>query len=182
MASVSASLYMQARPDIALQFVSPLKVRFYSKAVLSLPISPFKGVALKPLKPLAPQKKQQIQKFKISAVKASPDYLVEKLKSEDLDKLLESERTTPLVVDFYATWCGPCILLAQQLEMLAVEYGPTVKFVKIDTDEEYELAQQLQIRGLPTMVFISPDSQKPAIRTEGLLPNETIKTIIETEL
>lgn len=179
MASISASLRMQARPVIALQSVSPLKVRFYSKAVLSLPISPFKGVALKSL---APQKKQQIQKFKISAVKASPDYLVEKLKSEDLDKLLESERTTPLVVDFYATWCGPCVLLAQQLEMLAVEYGPAVKFVKIDTDEEYELAQQLQIRGLPTMVFISPDSQKPAIRTEGLLPNETIKTIIETEL
>jgi len=179
MASISAFLHMQARPDTALQSVSSLKVRFYSKAALSLPISPFKGVALKPL---APQKKQQLQKFKISAVKASPDYLVEKLKSEDLDKLLESERTTPLVVDFYATWCGPCILLAQQLEMLAVEYGPTVKFVKIDTDEEYELAQQLEIRGLPTMLFISPDSQKAAIRTEGLLPNESIKTIIETEL
>lgn len=179
MASISASLHMQARPDMALQSISPLKVRFYSKAALSLPISPFKGATLKPL---VPQKKQKLEKFKISAVKASPDYLVEKLKSEDLDKLLESKRTTPVVVDFYATWCGPCILLAQQLEMLAVEYGPAVQFVKIDTDEEYALAQQLQIRGLPTMVFISPDSQKPAIRTEGLLPNETIKTIIETEL
>lgn len=179
MASISASLHMQARPDMALQFISPLKVRFYSKAALSLPVSPFKGATLKPL---VPQKKQQLEKFKISAVKASPDYLVEKLKSEDLDKLLESKRTTPVVVDFYATWCGPCILLAQQLEMLAVEYGPAVQFVKIDTDEEYELAQQLQIRGLPTMLFISPDSKKPAIRTEGLLPNETIKTIIETEL
>lgn len=179
MASISASLHMQARPDMALQSISPLKVRFYSKAALSLPVSPFKGATLKPL---VPQKKQQLEKFKISAVKASPDYLVEKLKSEDLDKLLESKRTTPVVVDFYATWCGPCILLAQQLEMLAVEYGPAVQFVKIDTDEEYELAQQLQIRGLPTMLFISPDSKKPAIRTEGLLPNETIKTIIETEL
>lgn len=179
MASISASLHIQARPDMALQSISPLKVRFYSKVALSLPISPFKGAILKPL---VPRKKQQLEKFKISAVKASPDYLVEKLKSEDLDKLLESKRTTPVVVDFYATWCGPCILLAQQLEMLAVEYGPAVQFVKIDTDEEYALAQQLQIRGLPTMVFISPDSQKPAIRTEGLLPNETIKTIIETEL
>eukprot|EP00252_Welwitschia_mirabilis_P015399 TRINITY_DN33850_c0_g1_i1.p1 TRINITY_DN33850_c0_g1~~TRINITY_DN33850_c0_g1_i1.p1 ORF type:complete len:254 (-),score=40.58 TRINITY_DN33850_c0_g1_i1:88-756(-) len=111
-----------------------------------------------------------------------PDYLVKKVSGEEFEKLLDSATPTPLVVDFYATWCGPCVLMAQQVETLAVQYGETATFVKIDTDEEYELAQQLQIRGLPTVLLISQDRQKPAIRAEGMLPIETMRTLIETEL
>jgi len=99
-----------------------------------------------------------------------------------LDDILGGERTQPMVVDFYATWCGPCILLAQELETLAVEYGDRVRFLKIDTDEEHELATQMEIRGLPTMVFLSKDTEKHAIRTEGLLPGQVIRDIIDKEL
>eukprot|EP00245_Coleochaete_scutata_P017420 TRINITY_DN8536_c0_g2_i1.p1 TRINITY_DN8536_c0_g2~~TRINITY_DN8536_c0_g2_i1.p1 ORF type:complete len:190 (-),score=40.91 TRINITY_DN8536_c0_g2_i1:42-611(-) len=104
--------------------------------------------------------------------------LVQKVTAGELDELLLSDRTVPMVVDFYATWCGPCVILAQELEQLALEYGDGVKFVKVDTDEEHELASQLEIRGLPTMVFVSNDKAKNAIRTEGLLPRETIREII----
>lgn len=103
--------------------------------------------------------------------------LVQKVTAKELDSLL-SERALPLVVDFYATWCGPCVLLAQELEQLAVEYHGQIQFLKVDTDEEYELAQQLQIRGLPTVVFVSQDKSKPALRTEGLLPSATIKELL----
>ncbi|XP_074590173.1 thioredoxin-like protein CITRX, chloroplastic [Curcuma longa] len=110
------------------------------------------------------------------------DYLVKKVSSQEVKDLVKGERSIPLVVDFYATWCGPCILMAQELEMLAVEYGDNVLFVKVDTDEEYEFAGDMQVRGLPTLYFISPDPSKDAIRTEGLVPTEMIKNLIDNEM
>ncbi|KAJ7553265.1 hypothetical protein O6H91_06G090200 [Diphasiastrum complanatum] len=70
--------------------------------------------------------------------------------------------TMPFVVDFYATWCGPCITMAHEVELLAVEYVTRVSFLKVDTDEEYQLAHQMEVRGLPTLVFISSDPKEPA--------------------
>ncbi|XP_039116256.1 thioredoxin-like protein CITRX, chloroplastic [Dioscorea cayenensis subsp. rotundata] len=110
------------------------------------------------------------------------DYLVKKLTAKEVQELVKGERTVPLIVDFYATWCGPCILMAQELEMLAVEYENNALFVKVDTDDEYEFARDMQVRGLPTLYFISPDPNKDAIRTEGLVPPEMIKNIIDNEM
>lgn len=104
-----------------------------------------------------------------------------KVSAEELEVEL-ADRTVPLVVDFYASWCGPCVLLAKELEQVADELGDTVKVLKIDTDENPELSSQLQIQGLPTMVFIGTDTSKPALRTEGLLPAATIKDIVAKEL
>eukprot|EP00270_Netrium_digitus_P006414 TRINITY_DN18883_c0_g1_i1.p1 TRINITY_DN18883_c0_g1~~TRINITY_DN18883_c0_g1_i1.p1 ORF type:complete len:201 (+),score=33.76 TRINITY_DN18883_c0_g1_i1:78-680(+) len=108
--------------------------------------------------------------------------LVKKVTAKELDEMLLQERKIPMVVDFYATWCGPCLLLAQELEKLALEYDGVVNFVKVDTDEEYELANQLEIRGLPTMVFVSADKSKLATRTEGLLPVDVIRQLIEEKM
>ncbi|KAH7651894.1 Protein-disulfide reductase protein [Dioscorea alata] len=110
------------------------------------------------------------------------DYLVKKLTAKEVQELVKGDRTVPLIVDFYATWCGPCILMAQELEMLAVEYENNALFVKVDTDDEYEFARDMQVRGLPTLYFISPDPNKDAIRTEGLVPPEMIKNIIDNEI
>lgn len=106
---------------------------------------------------------------------------MQKLNAEELEVAI-TERDRPLVIDFFATWCGPCLLLSNELEKVAEELGDGVRIVKVDTDEENEIASQLQIQGLPTMVFVSTDSSKPALRTEGLLPAETIKEIILNEL
>lgn len=114
---------------------------------------------------------------------SSPRFaLVQKVNANELDLILSAERTSPMIIDFYATWCGPCVVLAQELEQLAVEYGEDIRFLKVDTDEEHELASQMEIRGLPTMVFVSKDVDKLAIRTEGLLPTDTIRDIIEKEI
>ncbi|KAK8923600.1 hypothetical protein KSP39_PZI019103 [Platanthera zijinensis] len=110
------------------------------------------------------------------------DYLVKKMSAKEVEEIVKGDRSIPVIVDFYATWCGPCILMAQELEMLAVEYEQNALFIKVDTDDEYELAQDMQIRGLPTLYFISPDPNKNAIRVEGLVPREMIKNIIDNEM
>ncbi|KAI4997996.1 hypothetical protein ZWY2020_053338 [Hordeum vulgare] len=112
----------------------------------------------------------------------APDYLVRKVSARELEDLVRGQRRVPLVVDFYATWCGPCVLMAQDVETLAVEYEDTALFVKVDTDEEYEFARDMQVRGLPTLYFFSPDQGKDAIRTEGLIPIEMVRNIIDNEL
>ncbi|CAN4108500.1 unnamed protein product [Withania somnifera] len=76
------------------------------------------------------------------------DYLVKKLSAKEIQELIKGERTVPLIIDFYATWCGPCILMAQELEMLAVEYENNALIVKVDTDDEYEFARDMQVQPL----------------------------------
>ncbi|MBL8853629.1 MAG: thioredoxin [Planctomycetaceae bacterium] len=60
----------------------------------------------------------------------------------------------PVVVDFYASWCGPCRALSPMLERLSTEYAGRIKFVKVDTDEEPGLSEAYDVSALPTMVFI----------------------------
>ncbi|KAJ8756075.1 hypothetical protein K2173_024622 [Erythroxylum novogranatense] len=110
------------------------------------------------------------------------DYLVKKLSAQEIQELVRGERTVPLIIDFYATWCGPCILMAQELEMLAVEYESNLTIVKVDTDDEYEFARDMQVRGLPTLYFISPDPNKDAIRTEGLIPIQMMRDIVDKQM
>ena len=72
--------------------------------------------------------------------------------------------------------------MSSELEKVQEQLGDKVRCVKVDTDEETDLATQLQIQGLPTLVFVSADQSKPALRTEGMLPAETVVSVIENEL
>lgn len=62
----------------------------------------------------------------------------------------------PTVVDFYATWCGPCKELTPILEKLEQKYQGRVDFMRIDVDEQPELAQAFQVESIPTLFFITP--------------------------
>ncbi|KAK9861920.1 hypothetical protein WJX84_009202 [Apatococcus fuscideae] len=118
---------------------------------------------------------------KITSQAEATGPLVQQLNAEELEVAI-AERDRPLIIDFFATWCGPCLLLAKELEKVAQELGDTIRVVKVDTDKNPMLSSQLQIQGLPTMVFVGMDKDKPALRTEGLLPAEVIKEIIEKEM
>lgn len=61
----------------------------------------------------------------------------------------------PCIIDFYASWCGPCKTTAPILDKLAKEYGEKVDFYKVDTDKEQKLSMVMQIQYLPTIYFIS---------------------------
>ncbi len=74
--------------------------------------------------------------------------------SKDFDALVKLSGE-PVVVDFYASWCPPCKMLAPILERLAQDYAGKVRFVKVNTDEQPELAGQFQIRGVPTLILFN---------------------------
>jgi thioredoxin 1 len=70
----------------------------------------------------------------------------------NLDKLLQSEK--PLVIDFWAEWCGPCRLLTPLIEELSVEYADRVSIGKLDVDSNPETCTKYGIRNIPTVLFI----------------------------
>eukprot|EP00526_Cylindrotheca_closterium_P023453 CAMPEP_0113635172 /NCGR_PEP_ID=MMETSP0017_2-20120614/18328_1 /TAXON_ID=2856 /ORGANISM="Cylindrotheca closterium" /LENGTH=168 /DNA_ID=CAMNT_0000545929 /DNA_START=81 /DNA_END=587 /DNA_ORIENTATION=- /assembly_acc=CAM_ASM_000147 len=103
----------------------------------------------------------------------------------DLEMML-TEWDQPLVVDAYATWCGPCVLMAPEFEAAAQELKGKVRFVKIDTDKDEAMAARLNIMGLPTLLFLDKftgdegkdeESEAKAVlkgRLEGAIRKEQI--------
>ena len=61
------------------------------------------------------------------------------------------DAAVPVVVDFWAAWCGPCRAVAPELEALANQYGPAIKVVKVDVDANQSVAARYGIRGIPTI-------------------------------
>ncbi len=72
------------------------------------------------------------------------------------------EGDKPAVVDFYATWCGPCKMVAPIMDEMAQKYNGKVDFYKIDVDKQQELSRVFGIRSIPTLLFI-PKNGKPTI-------------------
>ena len=84
----------------------------------------------------------------------------------------------PVVVDFYAAWCGPCRKLAPRLDEIAGSFTNRVKFVKVNVDEAQRLAQRYQIEGIPALVFFRNGTVVD--RLVGLPPADTLKSRIQS--
>ena len=82
----------------------------------------------------------------------------------------------PAVIDFYATWCGPCKMMAPVVESFARKYAGKVDFYKVDIDQEPELASVFGIRSIPTFLFI-PMKGNPTIQM-GAMQKEDFEEII----
>ena len=78
----------------------------------------------------------------------------------------------PLLVDFYAPWCGPCRMMAPIVEQVNAQMGQQLRVVKINTDNYPQLASQYQIHALPTLVLFKQG--QPVERIEGAMPAEQL--------
>lgn len=87
-----------------------------------------------------------------------------------VDEVLNSD--LPVIVDFFATWCGPCMMLAPTLERFAEKYDGKVKVCKINVDEENELAVNFNVVSIPTVLLIK----------NGEIVNKSIGNMSEEEL
>ena len=87
------------------------------------------------------------------------------------NEVLESE--VPVVVDFWAPWCGPCRMLGPIIEELADEFKGKVKVGKLNTDENPEAASALNIAAIPTVLFFKKG--KPVDRSVGVNPKDKLR-------
>ncbi|WP_195940015.1 thioredoxin [Romboutsia sp. 1001713B170131_170501_G6] len=85
-----------------------------------------------------------------------------------------------VVVDFFATWCGPCKMLAPIFEQLSVEMKDDAKFVKVDIDKSLEIARKYMISSVPTMMIFKDG--KPVDTMVGFMPKEAIKNKVEVHI
>jgi len=92
------------------------------------------------------------------------------------DTIIKSEK--PVLIDFFATWCGPCQTLAPILKEVKDSLGDRISIIKIDVDKNQQIAAKYQVRGVPTMILFQNGNQ--LWRQSGVLStSDLIKIIVE---
>lgn len=99
--------------------------------------------------------------------------------NSNFDQLIQYEK--PILVDFFATWCGPCKMLSPILKEVKDQLGDQISIIKIDVDKNQQLAAQYQVRGVPTMILFQKGKQ--LWRQSGVVDkNAIVNTILSKKM
>ena len=128
--------------------------------------------------------RKQLPRCKIinqsKVIEADTKYLIDKIAKIE-NNALTYIGDKPAIVDFYASWCGPCKMLSPIMEKLSKKYEDKVNFYKIDVDESSDLANTLKIKGIPTLIFFK-DSLSTSIIIEGFMSETELEHHISSYL
>ena len=87
------------------------------------------------------------------------------------------QSTLPVIVDFWAPWCGPCRMVAPILDKIAKEQAGKVVVAKVNTDEHAQWAQKYDVQGIPTMLFVA--NGKVIHRQVGAMPEPMLRAVLD---
>ena len=102
-----------------------------------------------------------------------------KLDDETFQRTIQ-EADVPVLVDFYADWCGPCKMMAPYVDEIAAEYMGRALVAKLDTDRAQRTAQSFQIRGIPTTIVFK--GGKPVAQKTGAVPKAALEEMLKAAL
>jgi putative thioredoxin len=96
------------------------------------------------------------------------------------EKVLKASARTPVLVDFWADWCPPCVALTPVLEKVAAEYGGKVRLAKVEADENMKLAGRYGLRGFPTVLLFVDGEERD--RFSSFRPADFVRDFIDRQL
>ena len=108
--------------------------------------------------------------------KKKPKYQAPQINDDNFNELV-AKSEIPVLVDFYADWCGPCKVLAPIINELAQEYEGKALVVKVNTERNPKLSQHFKIKSIPTIMFINKGQLVE--RYQGLIPKPNLQEILD---
>ena len=102
--------------------------------------------------------------------------MIKNIMTNSFNSILNTE--VPVLIDFYATWCGPCKTLSPILDSLKKELGSSIKIIKIDVDKNQPLAQKYNVKGVPTLLLFK--NGKQVWRESGVFSKNDLIHVINT--